>query len=252
MRPRLELVAADIVSCLRFCTRLPIAYPRSMAAGGLAGASWAMPLAGGIVGLFGALVYWIADQAKVPPLATAGLALAATALLTGCLHEDGLADVADGFGGTSRARKLEIMRDSRIGTYGACALIVSLLLRVAALASFAQASRASAALIVTHIAARAMLPCFMRAVPAARNNGLSAQTQGVPVASAIIAAALGVLALTVGLGAKAALLAVFLMVAVGVLARSVCLHQIGGQTGDVLGALEQSNEVVVLLIAAAG
>jgi adenosylcobinamide-GDP ribazoletransferase len=187
----------------------------------------------------------------VPPLAAAALALVATTMLTGCLHEDGLADVADACGGATPARKLEIMRDSRIGTYGACALILSLLLRAAALASLGEASRATVVLIVTHMAARAPLPWFMRLLPAARADGVFAATQGVPPVSAVIAALLGVLALGLGLGSKPALIAVVLMAAVVALARSVCRRQIGGQTGDVLGALEQVGEVLVLLIAAA-
>src|SRR6266853_883622 len=82
-------------------------------------------------GLLGALVYWIAFRINLPPLVGAALAVTATLAATGCLHEDGLADTFDGLGGgAGRERKLEIMRDSRIGTYGACALVMSLLLRV--------------------------------------------------------------------------------------------------------------------------
>ena len=89
--------------------------------------SWTFPVVGAGVGALGALVYWLADRLGLDPILSAILAVAATLLLTGCLHEDGLADTADGFGASvSRERKLDIMRDSEIGTYGASALILSL------------------------------------------------------------------------------------------------------------------------------
>ena len=109
------------------------------AAGALARAAWAFPIAGLVVGLIGAIVYALAHRIGLPSWTAAALAVAATLLATGCLHEDGLADTADGFGGgKTREQKLEIMRDSRIGTYGVCALALSLLLRVGALASFSR------------------------------------------------------------------------------------------------------------------
>ncbi len=89
-----------------------------------------------VVGLIGAVVYVLAHRAGLPAWPAAALSVAATLFATGCLHEDGLADTADGFGGgKTREQKLDIMRDSRIGTYGVCALALSLLIRVSALAS---------------------------------------------------------------------------------------------------------------------
>src|SRR6202046_1868412 len=86
-----------------------------------------------IFGLSGAIVYGIVHRLGLPPWPAAALSVAATMLATGCLHEDGLADTADGVGGGhTREQKLDIMRDSRIGTYGVCALAMSLLLRVGA------------------------------------------------------------------------------------------------------------------------
>src|SRR5262249_57983201 len=106
-----------------------------------------LPVAGVIVGVFPALVYGLARVSGLPPLPAGGLAIAASVAATGCLHEDGLADVADSFGGRTRERKLEIMRDSRVGTYGVCALFTSLLLRSAALASIADPGLAALVLI---------------------------------------------------------------------------------------------------------
>ena len=111
----------------------------------------------------------------LPPLPAAALAVAATVAVTGALHEDGLADVADGFGGgATRERKLEIMRDSRIGTYGVCALILSFILRISALTNLGDPALVTAVLVAAHAAARAPIPAFMRLVPAARTDGLSA------------------------------------------------------------------------------
>src|SRR5258708_712214 len=113
-------LATDLAVSLMFCTRLPLARAMSVGGGDIARASWAMPVAGAVVGALGALAYWMALHLGLPPLVAAALALAAGMLATGCLHEDGLADMADSFGGDGRERKLEIMRDSRLGTYGAC------------------------------------------------------------------------------------------------------------------------------------
>src|SRR5262249_56590715 len=110
----------------------------------------------------------MARAIRLPSTLAAALALLATLLITGCLHEDGLADTADGLGGGSdRARKLEIMRDSRLGTYGACALMMSLLLRWAALAAIASPVAVTSSLIAAHASARAALPAIMRFVPPA-------------------------------------------------------------------------------------
>src|SRR4029077_501094 len=108
------------------------------------------------VGLVGAAAYWLAHAAGLPSLSAAALALAATLLVTGALHEDGLADVADGFGGgATRERKLEIMDDSRIGTFGVCALILSFMLRVAALTNLGDPGLVAAVLVAAHAAGRA-------------------------------------------------------------------------------------------------
>jgi adenosylcobinamide-GDP ribazoletransferase len=94
---------------------------------------------GALVGACGALAYWGAAAVGLPPFVAGVLAVAATLLVTGALHEDGLADTADGFGaGVTRERKLEIMRDSRIGTYGVAALVLSILLRAGAVASLVE------------------------------------------------------------------------------------------------------------------
>src|SRR5215469_5256645 len=128
-------LTSDFMIALAFYTRLPIPHHPGIAGEDLAHASWAAPVAGAVVGAVGALAYGLAHAAGLGPLPAAGLTLLATLVLTGALHEDGLADTADAFGAAALPEdRLAIMRDSRIGTFGACALILSLGLRWVALA----------------------------------------------------------------------------------------------------------------------
>jgi adenosylcobinamide-GDP ribazoletransferase len=234
------------------CTRLPLTLATPIASSDIARASWAMPIAGALVGLIGAAIYWLTSAVGLPPFPAAAVALAATLIATGCLHEDGLADTADGFGGgSSRERKLEIMRDSRIGTYGASALVLSLMLRWSALASVAEPVAVAMALIATHTAARAPLPAFMRFVPPARTDGLAAEAGRPPREGAAAASFLGAVALGLCLGPAAVIIGLLLLSSAGILMAWLSVKQIGGQTGDVLGALEQVNEILILLTAAA-
>jgi len=143
------------------------------------------------------------------------------------------------------------MRDSRIGTYGACALFMSLLLRAGALATIADPALAAPVLIATHMAARSHMGLFMRLVPPARADGLSVGVGMPPRASVIAALIIGVVALGIGLGPMAGVFAVALMAAEFAFLRWLCMRQIGGQTGDVLGALEQMGEMTILFVAAA-
>jgi adenosylcobinamide-GDP ribazoletransferase len=234
------------------CTRLPFTHAKPIESGDIARASWAMPLAGALVGLIGAAVFWLTSAVGLPPFPAAALALVATLIATGCLHEDGLADTADGFGGgNSRERKLEIMRDSWIGTYGACALVISLILRWSALASIADPAAVAMALIAAHAAARAPLPAFMRFVPLARSDGLAAATGRPPREGAAAASFLGAIALGLCLGSGGVIIGLLLLLLSAIFMAWLSVRQIGGQTGDVLGALEQINEILVLLTAAA-
>jgi len=245
-------LATDLKVSILFFTRLPLVHGAPIASGGVARASWAFPVAGALVGGAGALVYWIAFEIGLPPAPASALALAATLAATGCLHEDGLADTADGFGGgRDRAHKLDIMRDSRLGTYGACAVALSLLLRWSALAAIAKPAAVAVSLVAAHAAARAALPAFMRLVPPARPDGLSADAGRPPPQGAAAAAIVGAAALGLALGAVTGMVALALVAAAAGLMARLSLRQIGGQTGDVLGALEQASEIVIMLAAAA-
>jgi adenosylcobinamide-GDP ribazoletransferase len=242
--------AAELKASIDFCTRLPLAGATPIAGGAIAKAAWAFPLAGLIVGLIGAIVYALAHRLGLPAWPAAALTVAATLLATGCLHEDGLADTADGFGGgKTREQKLDIMRDSRIGTYGVCALTMSFLLRVGALASFADAHVAVWALIASHGAARATMPALMYLLPPARSDGLSFHAGQPPGESVAAAATLGFLILAVCLHPGRGAMALILLCVVVALTAWLCLRQIEGQTGDVLGAAEQASEILILLVA---
>jgi len=254
MMARVELlkdVVADLRMAASFVTILPVASSKPAADGAIARASWALPAAGLLVGLAGAFVYKVAILFGLTPNLAALLALATTALVTGALHEDGLADTADGLGGgRTRERKLEIMRDSRIGTYGVCALILSFGLRWSALAAIADPLLVAFALCAAHTAARAGVPAFMALVPAARPDGLSATAGSPPGRSVAIAFALGTVALVLALGPGKALVGLVLLSLAGLLLARLAVRQIGGQTGDVLGAFEQIGEILILLVAA--
>src|SRR5215217_8264881 len=129
----------------------------------------------------------------VPDLAAAALALGASAILTGALHEDGLADVADGFGGgRDRADKLEIMRDSRLGTYGALILLVSFAAKLSALAAIPDGYVVQS-LIAAHALGRGILPFMSVNLPYARNDGLARNAGQPDATTAAIAAGMALL-----------------------------------------------------------
>jgi adenosylcobinamide-GDP ribazoletransferase len=251
MTDRWPRPVTDLAVALAFATRLPLAYVAEVAQGDIARASWAMPLAGAVVGAAAALAYAVAIRLGLPPSVAAALAIAAAMASTGAMHEDGLADTADALGGNDRARKLEIMHDSRLGTYGACALVLSVLLRWEALASVASPGAVALALIAAHTAARATLPSVMALVPPARSDGLAASFGAPPREAAALAVLIGALALVICLGFGRGLVAAALLGAAAFVVARLSIKAIGGHTGDVLGALEQIGEVLVLLVAVA-
>lgn len=203
--------------------------------------AWGWPLVGLVVGGISALIWWAALAIGLPPLPAAALAILAGALATGGLHEDGLADLADGFGGgQNKARRLEIMRDSRIGSYGALAIGFSLLLRAGALASLGGCDGV-VALIVLGAASRAAMPAALHLMPPARADGLGRAAGQVGLRRLLLALVLGGVALCLtGPGA----LVVGVVMAVAALALGLlAMRKIGGQTGDVLGAMQQVSEL---------
>jgi adenosylcobinamide-GDP ribazoletransferase len=178
----------------------------------------------------------------VPLPLAAVLALLAATLATGALHEDGLADLCDGFGGgRDRARRLEIMRDSRIGSYGALALGFAVLIRVLALSSLS-GSTGTLALIGLSAVSRAPLPLALWLMPPARHDGLGRAAAGVGARRSLLAAGFGLGFFALCLPGALFALPVMALAAFG-LAR-LAMARIGGQTGDVLGAMQVVTELV--------
>lgn len=237
---------AQVQVALMLLTRLPAGQLRAPVPS-LGQSAWAFPLTGLAVGGLGALTLLAAHALHLPPGIAAGLALLVGVLATGGLHEDGLADLADGFGGgRTRERKLEIMRDSRIGSYGTLALILSLGLRWQALASLPLPMAAMAVLAVA-MASRAILPAVMVMLPAARSDGLGKSASGGGGQGASVATLIGLSALLLCLGPWAAFLVSLAMALMALAMARLALRQIGGQTGDVLGAIQQCAELAALI-----
>jgi adenosylcobinamide-GDP ribazoletransferase len=249
--------ARDLVACLQFFSRLPLpAWPLGQTAyvtPDFSRLARMVPIAGAVLAAIGALTLWLAHALGLPPLVCATLAIAIIVLMTGALHEDGLADVVDGFGGgQARERKLEIMRDSRIGAYGAAAMALSLVLRIAAVSALLEHSlpTAAAGLILAGAASRAfgLLPLALLAPARAEGLGASAgrlEADGALAAGITALIVAGVLGLSV-LGLGHALLGWCLALAAGLTMSAIARRQIGGQTGDVAGAAQQLSEIACL------
>ena len=251
----------DLGRAITLLTRLPggSRFPGAADASvPLARASRCYPLVGALVGLIAATVLLVAYRAGLPPILAALLAVATTVLVTGALHEDGLADLADGFGGgRDRARKLAIMRDSRIGSYGVLALIFSIGLRSVSLAALATSWhgeapwQAAAALIAAQSLSRGGLAAIMACLPPARTDGLASLVgrpgPGVAVTAILVAGVLAFLLLDWTVAVWALIACLVAQSVLAILAR----RQIGGYTGDVLGAAQQIGEMAVLLVLAA-
>ncbi|WP_237154082.1 adenosylcobinamide-GDP ribazoletransferase [Oryzibacter oryziterrae] len=248
---------ADLAACLRFFSRLPIprlmALDDPMAPPALPRAAAMIPIAGSIIALPAALLLALLAITSLPPLAIGFLAVAVLVTPTGGLHEDGLADTADGlFGGHDKERRLAIMKDSRIGAFGALALIVVLGLKASLIGGLAEtgAFTAFAVLLGGAAVSRLAVVGLWAALPPARSNGLSAsfmrpnQTAFVQAAIAALAACLpAVFVLDPGDLLLGLALAAAITLVVGLLARS----KIGGQTGDILGAVQVLAEAAFLL-----
>jgi adenosylcobinamide-GDP ribazoletransferase len=248
--------AADLTTCLGFLTRLPM--PSGLPFTTLADAMRAFPWAGALIGAVAGLLLWALAALGLPDLVAAGLTLAALAVATGALHEDGLADTADGFGGgRDLDRKLAIMRDSHIGTYGVLALVLGLLVKAASLAALTDLSllHIVALLAATGALSRASIVWFMASTPPARRDGVAhaaGQPSDFTARSALISG--GVIALILLLltqGLIPTLLIIGAGALVAALFRSLSQRQIGGHSGDTCGALQFLSETAMIVTAAA-
>ncbi|RFC68139.1 MULTISPECIES: adenosylcobinamide-GDP ribazoletransferase [Mesorhizobium] len=243
-------IMSDLAIALVFFTRLPLPH-FEIPGRKLADALWAAPIVGMMVALAGGVAYTLGHAMGINEGVAAAITLAVTMFATGCLHEDGLADTADAFGGgRTIARKLEIMRDSRIGTYGAAALVMSVLLRWTSLASLPGGASAVCALLAAHAASRGVLAVLIQRTPAAREDGLGASVGTVSDPVALAALGLGALPLLL-LGIGQGILMGMLVACIAYWLRGLFIRQVGGITGDTLGAAQQVIEIAVLVAAGA-
>lgn len=244
-------VLAGLAGALQFLTRIPITLPAPVPHARIV--PW-FPTVGALVGAVVGGVAWGLGQ--VAPMPVAGVvAIVVGMLVTGAFHEDGLADIADAFGGGwTPEQRLAILKDPRHGTYGVAALASSVAIRVTAVAVLAPTT-ALVALVAAHVLGRAAAVATMLTAPLASDTGLGAGTarevQRLPAAIGITAGLALVLAITMATGAPALHVAWFaLAAAVAALATTVlAVRKIGGINGDVLGAVEQVAECLVLVTA---
>ncbi|MCV3272646.1 adenosylcobinamide-GDP ribazoletransferase [Roseobacter sinensis] len=232
------LVAATLLS------RIPLPQLPEAAFARAPNACWTYPIVGAVLGALAACAAGLSLALGLPAVFAAGVLLAALMLLTGAMHEDGLGDTADGFwGGVDHARRLDIMRDSHIGSFGVLALILITGLRWSAYAALLPLGLLQ--VIAVAALSRAGMACVMAALPHSRDDGLSKSVGRPDAPTAVLGLGIALLigGLCVGGAAIGGLLAMLAGTAVvGMLAR----RKIGGQTGDVLGAAQQISEVCTL------
>lgn len=248
----------DRLACAaQFLTRLPLPGPRAWNDELLARSARYFPLVGLLVGGLVAAVFLIARQVWPTGVLPALLAVGAGVLVTGGFHEDGLADTADGLGGgQSPEQRLTIMKDSRLGTYGALALGLVLAAKVAALGELAAGWTAAGAVLAAHGLGRAAAVAAMCVMPyaadpaASKLKPVARDVRGYEVAIAFAIGAAPLVLLPIG----TAIIGVLLGAIAGLWPALAARRLIAGYTGDVLGAIEQAFETAFLLgvVAAAG
>ncbi len=246
------MLGNDLVAVFMLLTRLPVGrLARSGERPDLGRCIWAFPIVGVAVNGIGGLVYWLARTVHMPPLLAAGWTLAATLIITGAFHEDGLADAVDGLGGgATPARKLEIMRDSRIGSYGAAALILSLIVRTAAIATLGLPRVGLTAIILAGMIGRSAMIVPLLVLRPARGDGMGASVGEPRLISAGIGLGIAVITSFLFLPPLSGAGALVLGFSSSWLLSIIANRQVGGHTGDVLGAVEVVTECVVLTVLA--
>jgi adenosylcobinamide-GDP ribazoletransferase len=245
---KVAAAARAAAGAVAFLTRVPVGRRVAIDAADLGHGALLFPLVGAGIGAAVGGAALLA-HAALPPLVAAALAVALGALLTGGLHLDGLADLADALGARTREQALEVMRDPRIGAYGTTALALDLIVKVAAVAALLAHGDLVLTLLVAGALSRATAPPLAAALPYARRTGgvLHGRVgRASVVASSALAGALALLLLgTTG----AAMIASTVVLAVGLTAWY--RHWLGGTTGDALGAAIELTETVALLVALA-
>ncbi len=240
----------DLLMGLRFYSRLPTGSAPH-ARPNLNRIALALPFTSLVIGLAPAAVLLGLEWLAVPHLFAAALAVATGVIVTGAMAEDALADSADGlFGGPTIEERLAIMKDSRHGTYGVCAIALLLLLRVAAIGSVAHPLAAAGVLLASGVMARSGSLWLALALPAARTGGAAADAGGVSRQAFGIGAVFMVVLSFVLAGFAVGILGLLAAYALGALTvwgwETLCRRMVGGQTGDLIGALQALIEVAVL------
>ncbi|MBU2935408.1 MULTISPECIES: adenosylcobinamide-GDP ribazoletransferase [Pacificibacter] len=239
-----RLQISDIKTAFALLTRLPVkaSFERT------AEATWAFPIVGVCLGVFVVMIALLSDWIGLSLGVSAGLAIASAVIITGAMHEDGIADSADGlWGGWAPARRLEIMRDSHIGSYGVLALILVMLLRFSAITMVINNFQMGV-LVAAAVLSRAAMPFVMTLLPHARDDGLSVQTGRPNGTTAAFGAviALGLAWLSIGFVPMVFAASACGLIIFGVM--KIAKAKIGGQTGDILGATQVLCELCVLAI----
>ncbi|MGN7957437.1 adenosylcobinamide-GDP ribazoletransferase [Agrobacterium tumefaciens] len=247
----------DVMHSLAFLSRLPVPSRFFDDADGVSmrRTARAFPAAGLLIALPAAFLVVVFAAFDASPQLTGWLVIGLTALVTGALHEDGLADMADGFGsGKDKARMLEIMKDSRIGSYGAITMILSFALRATALAALIEtlpAKTAAAALIAVLVMSRSLMVWHWQSLPAAKTSGIAAGAGQPGTSERNIALVIGLLLFILFTLHALPLLSIALVLAAAFLAAMLfgrlCDRKIGGHTGDTIGACQQITEIVILV-----
>jgi adenosylcobinamide-GDP ribazoletransferase len=252
-------IAASFLTCLPVAPRreasptlhADVGAPQDAMSAEIARACAAFPLVGAGIGIVASLALLAAFELGLHPLACALIALASAVILTGALHEDGLADFSDGLGaGRSREQRLQIMRDSRIGVLGTLAIVFGVGVRAAVLSGLSSPEVAVAGLIAAASMSRAVLPAVMHWQKPARADGLS-NAFGKPSRGHVAAAVALGMALTFLCVGVLATIVVTLAVAVAAAAvAGLAQRMLGGHTGDVLGAVQVVAETLALIAVA--
>ena len=249
-RHLLDTWREDILVSVAALTRVPVKLGFEITPALRARALRAHPIVGLGIGAVGAVAYAIATAFGLPPLPAGLLAIGAVVALTGAVHEKGLADVSDAFsGGRTLERKLEILRDDRVGGSAVIALVLSVMLRAGAIAALADPGLVALALLAAGAVSRGFLPAVLRMLQPVGGGDIHT---GTPTAeTTVIAAALGAAASLICLGLAPGAAAYVASAGAVIVMAAIAFRQIGGYTDDVLGACQQVGEIVLLLAAAA-
>jgi adenosylcobinamide-GDP ribazoletransferase len=241
----------DLLTATQFLTRLRVPcgpYEQDS----LARAVKFFPIVGLLIGTGSLLLYW-ALAPHLPLMVVSLLVVVYLVAITGGLHEDGLADAVDGFGGGwEREKVLAIMRDSRIGTYGASALALSLLARVFLIAFLPRNEVMSYLLVAPVLSRWTTLPLSLFLAPARERNEGQIDGQGARIArltshASMIVGSLFTLVIAIALLRVRALAPILASAGITLATGLYYNHRIGGVTGDCFGATNQLAEIAVYL-----